>query len=82
MLVLYKRWKKYNEIQLTKKMDLNNRKMTNNPPSPEGNNEIRQRRIQQKRLNMERSTAGIKNIQWSSYSSGLSSPGADMQQNH
>ena len=28
--------KKYNEIQLTKnKMDLNNRKMTNHPPSPE-----------------------------------------------
>ena len=27
---------KYNEIQLTKnKMDLNNRKMTNHPPSPE-----------------------------------------------
>ena len=30
MLVLYKRWKKYNQFQLTKnKMDLNNRKMTN-----------------------------------------------------
>ena len=29
------KWKKYNEIQLTKnKMDLNNRKMTNHPPFP------------------------------------------------
>ena len=29
-------WKKYNEIQLTKnKMDLNNQKMKNHPPSPE-----------------------------------------------
>ena len=35
MLVLYKKWKKYNQIQLTKnKMDLNIRKMTNHPPSP------------------------------------------------
>ena len=35
MSALYKRWeKKYNEIQLTKKMDLNNRKMKNNSPSP------------------------------------------------
>ena len=32
----YKIWKKYNEIQLPKnKMDLNNRKMTNHPLSPE-----------------------------------------------
>ena len=31
-----KKWKKNNEIQLTKnKMDLNNRKMTNDPPSAE-----------------------------------------------
>ena len=31
----YKKWKKYNEIQLTKnKMDLNNRKMINHPSSP------------------------------------------------
>ena len=29
------KWKKNNEIQLTKKqMDLNNQKMTNHPPSP------------------------------------------------
>ena len=29
------RWKKYNEIQLTKnKMDLNNLKIKNHPPSP------------------------------------------------
>ena len=35
MVIFYKKWKKYNEIQLTKnKMDLNNRKMTNHPPSP------------------------------------------------
>ena len=32
MVIFYKKWKKYNEIQLTKnKMDLNNRKMTNHP---------------------------------------------------
>ena len=38
MLVLYKRWKKYKEIQLTKhKMDLNNRKLKiiHPPPSEE-----------------------------------------------
>ena len=35
MAIFYKKWKKYNEIQLTKnKMDLNIRKMTNHPPSP------------------------------------------------
>ena len=35
MVIFYKKWKKYNEIQLTKnKMDLNNQKMTNHPPSP------------------------------------------------
>ena len=35
MVIFYKKWKKYNEIQLTKnKMDLNTRKMTNHPPSP------------------------------------------------
>ena len=35
MEIYYKKWKKYNEIQLTKnKMDLNIRKMTNRPPSP------------------------------------------------
>ena len=35
MVIFYKKWKKYNEIQLTKnKMDLNIRKMTNPPPSP------------------------------------------------
>ena len=37
MYVFYKIQKKFNEIQLTKnKMDLNNRKMKNHPPSPEG----------------------------------------------
>ena len=36
LLVFYKIWKKYYEIQLTKiKMDLNNLKMTNHPPSPD-----------------------------------------------
>ena len=35
MVICYKKWKKYNEIQLTKnKMDFSNRKMTNHPPSP------------------------------------------------
>ena len=35
MVIFYKIWKKFNEIQLTKnKMDLNIRKMTNHPPSP------------------------------------------------
>ena len=33
MVIFYKKWKKFNEIQLTKnKMDLNIRKMTNHPP--------------------------------------------------
>ena len=36
MVTFYKKWKKYNEIQLTKsKIDLNIRKITtNHPPSP------------------------------------------------
>ena len=35
MVIFYKKWKEYNEIQLRKnKMALNNRKMTNYPPSP------------------------------------------------
>ena len=35
MITFCKKWKKYNEIQLTKnKMDLNIRKITNHPPSP------------------------------------------------
>ena len=34
MVIFYKKWKKYNEIQLTKnQMDLNIRKVTNRPPS-------------------------------------------------
>ena len=38
MVIFYKKWKKYNEIQLTKnKMDLNIRKMTNHQPSPVNN---------------------------------------------
>ena len=33
MVIFYKKWKKYNEIKLTKsKMDLNIRKMINHPP--------------------------------------------------
>ena len=35
LVKFYKKWKKNNEIQLTKKMDLKNRKMTNHPPSPD-----------------------------------------------
>ena len=37
MVIFYNKWKKYNETQLAKKnkMDLNIRKMTNHPPSPE-----------------------------------------------
>ena len=35
MVIFYKKWKKYDELQLIKnKMDLNNQKMTNHPPSP------------------------------------------------
>ena len=34
-MIFFKKWKKYNKIQLTKnKMDLNIQKMTNHPPSP------------------------------------------------
>ena len=34
MLVVYKKWKRYNEIQLTKnKIYLNDQKITNHPPS-------------------------------------------------
>ena len=37
MVIFYKKWKKYNEMQLTNsKMDLNIRKMTNHPPFPGG----------------------------------------------
>ena len=37
IVIFYKKWKEYNEIQLTKnKMNLNIRKMTNHPPSPGG----------------------------------------------
>ena len=36
MVIFNKKWKKNNEIQLTKNiMDLNIRKMTNHPPSPD-----------------------------------------------
>ena len=36
MAIFYKKWKKYNKIQLTKnKMDLNIRKMTNHRPESE-----------------------------------------------
>ena len=36
MVIFYKKWKKYNEIQLTNnKMDLNNQKIKNHPSSPE-----------------------------------------------
>ena len=35
MVIFYKKWKKYNEIQLTKNKMENIRKMTNHPPSPD-----------------------------------------------
>ena len=36
MVIFYRKWKKYNKIQLTKnKMDFNNRNMKNHPPSPD-----------------------------------------------
>ena len=39
MVIFYKKWKRYDEILLTKnKMDLNNQKMTNHPPSSGGVN--------------------------------------------
>ena len=42
MVIFYKKWKKYNEFQLTKnKMDLNIRKMTNHPPSPDLETDIK-----------------------------------------
>ena len=54
MIIFYKKWKKYNEIQLTKnKMDLNIRKMTNHPPSPETDEEGKKRGV-----SIERSKAG------------------------
>ena len=37
MVIFYEKWKKYDEIQLTKnKMDLNNQKLTNHPRFPDG----------------------------------------------
>ena len=58
MIILYKKWKKYNEIQLTKnKMDLNIRKMTNHPPSP-GNMRV----IQQTCLQYESNTTNMSTI--------------------
>ena len=45
MLVFYKKWKKYNEIQLTEnEMDLNNQKMTNHQSSPVTEEDSKQRR--------------------------------------
>ena len=35
MVIFYKKLKKYNEIQTKNKMDLNNQKMKNHPPSPD-----------------------------------------------
>ena len=57
MVIFNKKWKKYNEIQLTKNiMDLNIRKMTNHPPSPElahGNGERNQINKQTKKARIE-----------------------------
>ena len=45
MVIFYKKYKKYNEIQLTKnKMDLNIRKIINHPPYP-GNAQIPMKNI-------------------------------------
>ena len=39
MVIFYKKWKKNNEIQITKnKMDGNNKKMNNHLPSPDARN--------------------------------------------
>ena len=34
MVIFYKKWKKYNELKLINKMNFNNRKIKNHPPSP------------------------------------------------
>ena len=58
MVIFYKKWKKYNEIQLTKnKMDLNNRKMTNHPPSPDKETNEQGKK---EGVSIERSKAGMK----------------------
>ena len=49
MVIFYKKWKKYNEIQLTKnKMDLNNLKLINHPPSPVRKSETGEANIKDK----------------------------------
>ena len=59
MVIFYKKWKKYNEFQLTKnKMDLNIRKMTNHPPSPDKT--MRQTKTERRGVSMEKSKAGTK----------------------
>ena len=41
IVIFYKKWKKYNEIKLTKnKIDLNIRKMPNHPTPPVNNTKI------------------------------------------
>ena len=46
VVLFHKIWKKYNAIQLTKnKMDLNNRKITNRPPSPSNGEVLSQRGV-------------------------------------
>ena len=40
MVIFNMKWRKYNEIQLKKQMDLNIRKITNHPPSPERREEL------------------------------------------
>ena len=64
MLIFYKKWKKCNEIQLTKnKMDLNIRKMTNQPPSPARNTKCKVRLPQR----AEGKTAITGSLDWSTY---------------
>ena len=70
MVIFYKKWKKYNEIQLTKnKMDLNIQKMINHPPSPVNIiikvvlNMLALQKIQGKKYNIIR----LKNIEQAKY---------------
>ena len=54
MVIFYKKWKKYNKIQLSKsKMDLNIRKMTNHPHSPDRNNSSRNEDVYAKGSTLE-----------------------------
>ena len=63
MVIFYKKWKKYNEIELTKnKINLNIRKMTNHPSFPEQqeSNKIKKWKNVRTEEIMERSKADTK----------------------